>query len=63
MNNFDYDQGFGFFHAKPMVCVGFLKIGEQNFLPCFKKPSRFHLFTMRIAFGWTWEDSEKSNEN
>jgi len=56
MGNFDYEKDIGFFNAKPFRPAGFLKIGDSNFLPCEKKPNRFHLFIMRVLFGWTWED-------
>jgi hypothetical protein len=35
--------------------VGFLIIGDMK-VACRKKPKPFHLWMMRIFFGWTWQE-------
>lgn len=40
--------------------VGFLYICENFKISYSKKPRRFHLFMMKLFFGWTYEPVERS---
>lgn len=40
--------------------VGYLCICERFKIGCSKKPLGFHLFMMRMFFGWTYEPVEGS---
>lgn len=36
--------------------VGYLQIVQGLRVAVYKKPSAFHRWMMRVAFGWTWID-------
>lgn len=41
---------------QPPVYVGLLVITDDFGIACRTKPSRFHLWAMNKAFGWTWKE-------